>query len=333
MRDPNNIFNLISFNPAVYDNMCEYDSDFISKIRMPLSQFNDYYKSIYELKEKYKDQIEIKIGLECEYYPKYTNWLKEFAKENNFRGLGYKHINTTYMKGSDFVERGKFRAVRNEIEEKHGGETIVVYRRNNHMLPWYEDYIKDVKEAVKGMYCRTLVNNLDGGLCVCVPKNKKNEILISGNNEKEDWDWYISDSKLVVSKMVENGTIYDDRGKKDRIRDYDLKELYAKEQEEISEEVLEEDGAKIVKLTKNNWNKYFEPIFPQMGNLEVNFCNSKNVYLVRAADIIANHFYNIVIKNGGNLIDHHNTFIYRLPADYICSFGIESLKINQEITI
>ena len=49
---------------------------------MPLSEFNNYYKSISELKEKYKDQIEIKIGLECEYYPKYTEWLKEFAKEN-----------------------------------------------------------------------------------------------------------------------------------------------------------------------------------------------------------------------------------------------------------
>lgn len=60
----------------------KYDSNFVSKIRMPLSQFNDYYKSIYELKEKYKDKIEIKIGLECEYYPKYTNWLREFAKEN-----------------------------------------------------------------------------------------------------------------------------------------------------------------------------------------------------------------------------------------------------------
>ena len=31
-----------------------------------------------------------------------------------------------------------------------------------------------------------------------------------------------------------------------------------KEQEEMSEEVLEEDGAKIIKLTKNNWDKYFE---------------------------------------------------------------------------
>jgi hypothetical protein len=29
-------------------------------------------------------------------------------------------------------------------------------------------------------------------------------------------------------------------------------------EQELSEEILEEDGAKIIKLTKNNWNKYFE---------------------------------------------------------------------------
>ena len=31
-----------------------------------------------------------------------------------------------------------------------------------------------------------------------------------------------------------------------------------KAQEEMSEEMQEEDGAKIIKLTKNNWDKYFE---------------------------------------------------------------------------
>ena len=59
----------------------KYDSDFVANMRMPLSQFDEYYQSISSLKEKYKDQIEIKIGLECEYYPKYMEWLKSFAKE------------------------------------------------------------------------------------------------------------------------------------------------------------------------------------------------------------------------------------------------------------
>lgn len=57
-----------------------YDSHFVANMRMPLSQFHDYYESISSLKEKYKDQIEIKIGLECEYFPRYMEWLKSFAK-------------------------------------------------------------------------------------------------------------------------------------------------------------------------------------------------------------------------------------------------------------
>lgn len=59
----------------------KYESDFKANMRMPLSQFQDYYQSISSLREKYKDQIEILIGLECEYYPKYMDWLKQFLKD------------------------------------------------------------------------------------------------------------------------------------------------------------------------------------------------------------------------------------------------------------
>lgn len=58
-----------------------YDSDFVAHMRMPLSQFDDYYASIASLRDKYKNQISIKIGLECEYFPKYMEWLTSFIKE------------------------------------------------------------------------------------------------------------------------------------------------------------------------------------------------------------------------------------------------------------
>lgn len=61
----------------------KYDTDFVAHMRMPLSQFEDYYDSISLLKEKYADQISIKIGLECEYYEKYMPWLESFIKEKN----------------------------------------------------------------------------------------------------------------------------------------------------------------------------------------------------------------------------------------------------------
>lgn len=59
----------------------KYDSNFVPKMRMKDNEFDEYYQSILALKEKYKDQISIKIGLECEYFPKYMDWLKELIKK------------------------------------------------------------------------------------------------------------------------------------------------------------------------------------------------------------------------------------------------------------
>ena len=74
----------------------KYDSDFKANMRMPLSQFDEYYRSISYLKEKYKDKIDIKIGLECEYYPRYINWLKDLAKEYklDYLILGHHYVET-----------------------------------------------------------------------------------------------------------------------------------------------------------------------------------------------------------------------------------------------
>lgn len=73
----------------------KYDSDFVAHMRMPLSQFNDYYQSIAALRDKYKDQISIKIGLECEYFPKYMKWLDNFKRE---KGLDYMIFGNHYYK-------------------------------------------------------------------------------------------------------------------------------------------------------------------------------------------------------------------------------------------
>ena len=74
----------------------KYNSDFVAGMRMHISQFDDYYKSIASLKEKYKDQIDIKIGLECEYFPRYMKWLKDLVKEYNldYLILGHHYIET-----------------------------------------------------------------------------------------------------------------------------------------------------------------------------------------------------------------------------------------------
>lgn len=64
----------------------KFDSDFVSHMRMHESELGNYCKSIKHLKEKYKDEISIKLGLECEYFRKYIPWLREAIAEH---GIDY----------------------------------------------------------------------------------------------------------------------------------------------------------------------------------------------------------------------------------------------------
>lgn len=54
-----------------------YETDFCSRIRMDESELAEYVDTLLKLKDKYKNLISIKIGLECEYFEKYMPWLKE----------------------------------------------------------------------------------------------------------------------------------------------------------------------------------------------------------------------------------------------------------------
>ena len=54
-----------------------YNSSFHSTMRMEEYRLDDYVYTLRKLREKYKNQISIKIGLECEYFPQYMSWLKE----------------------------------------------------------------------------------------------------------------------------------------------------------------------------------------------------------------------------------------------------------------
>ncbi len=59
----------------------KYHTDYISDIRMLPEELPGYVESIRSLQEKYKkNQISIKIGLECEYFPEYIHWLKGIIK-------------------------------------------------------------------------------------------------------------------------------------------------------------------------------------------------------------------------------------------------------------
>lgn len=99
------------------------------------------------------------------------------AKYNTFRALGYKHINAMPMLGSDFVERGKFREIRDKIEQEHTGPVVVIFRKFYELSVHNNELFEALEPSVKGMYCRKLKNTMDQALNICVPHELKDKIL------------------------------------------------------------------------------------------------------------------------------------------------------------
>lgn len=56
--------------------------------RIMMEDLDSYLTDMHMLQEKYKDQIEIKIGLECEYFPQYFAWLKTVKTKLDYLLLG-----------------------------------------------------------------------------------------------------------------------------------------------------------------------------------------------------------------------------------------------------
>lgn len=77
------------------------------------------------------------------------------------------------------------------------------------------------------------------------------------------------------------------------------------------------------------WETHYDPIFPNLWDVDVKFCDSKKVRLVRAADIIANHCYHKALKFNGVIEDERNMFVYYLPGNYIGETGLSYFECSQ----
>lgn len=58
---------------------------------------------------------------------------------------------------------------------------------------------------------------------------------------------------------------------------------------------------------------FFEPLFPNVINVEVDFCSSASTTLVRPADIVANHIYNAVRRGDNANEQGRNLYVKYLP--------------------
>ena len=74
----------------------KYRTSYVADMRMLPEELPESIESLQYLREKYREQIDIKIGLECEYFPEYTPWLKEQIKKYqlNYILFGNHHFHT-----------------------------------------------------------------------------------------------------------------------------------------------------------------------------------------------------------------------------------------------
>ncbi len=75
---------------------------YVSGMRMHEKDFEPYVNSIKALREKYKDKISIKIGLECEYFKEYIPWMREKIDELELDYIILGHHYSTNEIGAEY---------------------------------------------------------------------------------------------------------------------------------------------------------------------------------------------------------------------------------------
>ena len=62
-----------------------------------------------------------------------------------------------------------------------------------------------------------------------------------------------------------------------------------------------------------SWDTFHDPLFPNMGSVELHFCNSATKTLVRAADIVANRIYHLANSDSKFVSFEDDLFVIRQP--------------------
>ena len=70
-----------------------YRSGYISGMRMTAGELDGYVRSVRRLSQRYAGQIEVCLGLECEYFPEYIPWLRDTMAE---KGVDYAILGNHY---------------------------------------------------------------------------------------------------------------------------------------------------------------------------------------------------------------------------------------------
>lgn len=74
------------------------------------------------------------------------------------------------------------------------------------------------------------------------------------------------------------------------------------------------------------YERFYEPIFKNLKGVHLSFCDSSVTHLIRAADVIANHFYHLALSEKRGMEAERNAFVIHLPSYLVSSYGDEVAK-------
>ena len=204
------------------------------------------------------------------------------------------------------------------LSRKYSRAESIIKNKGNYPKD-FELKASNITNSEKGKLFRSLNNVYK--FCAIIDQNKILKNIFENKRHKQRYLDYVY--KIVLKKLFNNLI------NKNIINSDDIENIYVFSDEhntatdgryELRENLLNEFK---IGTFNSNYKSFFPPIFPNLKDLELKLCNSKNYYLIRAADIISNHFYHKVIVNKGNILNIKNTFIYGFPDNSILSEGIE----------
>ncbi len=79
-----------------------YRGEYKPQVRMDISQFEGYVYRILSLKDRFKGKIDIRLGLECEYYAEFMPWLTDTAREKELYLIFGCHFPTSALDAEYF---------------------------------------------------------------------------------------------------------------------------------------------------------------------------------------------------------------------------------------
>ena len=121
-----------------------------STFRVPVGQLQDYFDTIGALRDKYRDQIDIRIGFEMEYYPTMFEDMLRFVKNAGYRGLV---IEAFGLGGLHYIRRNLVKAM-----EELGESGIYVLVVSQCL---YEKADVSVYEVGRGLMKDYIINGRD----------------------------------------------------------------------------------------------------------------------------------------------------------------------------